>query len=136
MYLYPSGLTNYPTLFDLAHAIISRSKWVQPLLDNSYLTVCGTADVQRCYIQPMTFDWHLSCFTDFQNGLSGVFNGRYLQDFVEGDGAMGCTADIVSITVPLNVMEGYAMWCPRMLAPIVLGSIGTLNIGAIRNIML
>jgi hypothetical protein len=104
--LIPAGLTNYPTVYNGGSCHNITIKMGATLIDHCLLTICGTANVERCYTKN-TFDWHL-IGSPIQNAVSGLFSGRYLQDFNE---ATSLYTDIASTTVPLNVMQGYAMWC-------------------------
>jgi nitrogen fixation protein len=104
--IIPAGLTNYPTLTVAGSCHNIFIDMGATLIDGCLLNICGTASVKRCYTKA-THDWHL-IGSPIQNALSGLFAGRYLESF---DEATNLYTDISSTTVPLNVMQGYAMWC-------------------------
>jgi hypothetical protein len=105
----PAGLTNYPTISASAECINisfgSNATNTATLLDNGYLTVNGTATVER-YFSGNDQDWHLVS-APISDALSGVFTGMYLQSFSE---ATNSYTEIIQDDVPLGIMEGYGLY--------------------------
>jgi hypothetical protein len=123
----PAGLTNYPTISASAEcndiSFGSNVTNTATLLDNGYLTVNGTATVER-YFTGNDEDWHLVS-APISNALSGVFTGMYLQSFSEGTNSY---TEIDDETTPLNVMEGYGLYS-NLSATNTVSFVGALNFG-------
>ena len=109
----PAGLVRYPTLSSAraCHNILfgSTAAGTATLLDNGFLTVTGTATVQRYFTgdpPPTNDDWHLVS-SPIAGATSGVFSGMYLQSYSE---TATLFSDITSNAVLLNVMEGYGLY--------------------------
>jgi hypothetical protein len=119
----PAGLTSYPTVgrVNVCNDIYlgSDATGTATLLDNSLLTVFGTATVDRYYGAPT---WHLVSSL-ISNGLAGIYNGMYLQWY---DEFMDIWHDIIPVTDPLIPVQGYALWVD---APWTASYVGNLNTG-------
>ncbi len=128
----PAGLTNYPTLttFEACHniAIESTAAGTATLLDNGYLTVNGTASVQR-YFSGNTTDWHLVS-SPMTNATANVFLGMYLQQYTASPTGIPLVwyTDITDQSTPLAEMEGYGLYSTTGNANTVTFT-GTLNTG-------
>ena len=85
----PPGLSYYPTIDRLAACndifLGSDGSGTATILGNEYLTVGGTATVQRYYpTGATTFDeWHLIS-APISNAQAGIYNDLYLQWYEEG----------------------------------------------------
>ncbi|MCD4747349.1 MAG: T9SS type A sorting domain-containing protein, partial [Bacteroidales bacterium] len=123
----PAGLTNYPTISAATEcnniSFGSNSTNTATLLDNGYLTVNGTATVER-YFTGNDTDWHLVS-APISNALSGVFTGMYLQSFSEGTNSY---TEIIQDDVPLGIMEGYGLYS-NLAATNTVSFVGALNFG-------
>jgi len=110
----PAGLTTYPTINASAACndifIGSDGTGTATLVDDNYLTVNGTATVERYYpTGATTFDeWHLIS-APISNGLSGIYTSYYLQWYEEGTDTW---FDIVPETDPLTPLQGFAFYAP------------------------
>ncbi|MFZ4546942.1 MAG: fibronectin type III domain-containing protein [Bacteroidales bacterium] len=109
----PAGLVRYPTLSaaGTCHNILfgSTAAGTATLLDNGFLTVTGTATVQRYFTgdpPPSTDDWHLVS-SPVAVATAGIFSGMYMQNYSETSSLF---SDITSDATLLNVMEGYALY--------------------------
>jgi hypothetical protein len=107
--ILPAGLANYPTV-STASAINnimfgSNAAGTATLLDNGWLTIYGTATVQR-YYSASGLDWHLVS-SPVTAATANVFLSEYLQSFNEGTNAY---TEITAPATPLNVMEGYGLY--------------------------
>jgi len=109
----PSGLTNYPTLTSPGYCnditLKADATGYATLLDEGYLTVYGTCNVESFITHNV---WHfigspVSGATADVFKLAGGQPDVYLQSF---DETTNTYTDIVPVTTPLNVMEGYAVW--------------------------
>jgi len=125
--IIPTGLGNYPTLNGpgSCHNITIKSDaaGTATLLDNSFLTVCGIATVQRFY-SGNGLDWHLVS-SPIMNATANVFFGRYLQSFSE---LTNTYTEITAPATPLNVMEGYGLYSTLGVSDLATFN-GTLNTG-------
>jgi len=111
----PSGLTNYPTISAAASCnnitLVSDAVGTATLVDNGYLTVNGTATVQRYYpTGGTTFEeWHLIS-SPVSDAQANVYSGYYVQWYQE---ATTTWFDVVSLTDPLTSLQGFAFWAPN-----------------------
>jgi hypothetical protein len=123
----PGGLTNYPTITTPAgcNSILIASN--ASLLDNGYLTVTGTATVNRNYSGG---EWHLIS-SPVSGATANMFQGLYLQNHTESTNAY---TDITNPATPLNVMQGYALWNDLAGTASFVGALNTGNIGAANNV--
>ena len=105
----PAGLTNYPTISSAAVcnniSFGSDGSGAATLLDNGFLTVNGTATVDR-YFTGNTTDWHLVS-SPISNAIAGVFTGMYLQSF---DETTNSYTEISDENMPLDAGSGYAVY--------------------------
>jgi len=69
-------------------------------------------------------EWHLIS-SPVTNAQAGIFLGMYLQKYNE---TTGFWTDIINVTDPLNVMQGYALWIPTA-TTLTSEFSGTLNTG-------
>lgn len=67
------------------------------------LSLCGEVNVERYFTGG---GWHLVS-SPVSGAVSGVFPGMYLQSFTENNSTW---IDVTSATLPMNVMEGYAVY--------------------------
>jgi PKD repeat protein len=134
----PAGLTNYPTLTAAGACndifLGSTIAGTATLLDNSNLTVNGTATVERYYASGATWpvvppddEWHLIS-SPISNAQAGIYNSYYLQWFEEGLG-LGTWHDIITVTDPMNPLQGYALYVPS--DGMTFNYIGNLNTGIV-----
>ena len=132
--IIPAGLSTYPTITSAAADCYniymgSDASGAATLLDNSLLTVHGTAHVDR-YFTGNGFDWHLVS-APISNATANVFLNMYLQSFdptaFQGPPNYGYT-EITNPGTDLDVMEGYGLY--STLGPANTASfIGNLNTG-------
>ena len=126
----PAGKTNYPTLSSAGSCnnifFGSTATSTATLLDNGFLTVNGSATVQRSFTGDPSLinDWHLVS-SPVSNATANVFYGMYLQSFAE---ASHTYFDIEIPTTPLNAMEGYGLYSTLNTANTV-SFTGNLNLG-------
>lgn len=83
----------------------------------------GTATVERYYTGS---EWHFIS-SPISDAVSGMFTGLYLQYLDESATAPDEYVDIVGTNVPLNAMQGYALWNDNTATA---SFTGTLNEGA------
>jgi hypothetical protein len=116
----PAALTTYPSVSSPAacNSILIASG--ASLLDNSNLTVSGTATVERTIVGG---EWHLIS-SPVSNALSGMFVNSYLQKHTENSNAY---TDIKTVNVPLTPVKGFALFDA---AGITAQYAGTLNTGS------
>ncbi len=109
----PAGLSNYPTLTSAGVCnnlyMYADASGYATLLDGGFLTLSGSAYIQA-YLTGNV--WHfigspVSGATADVFKLAGGQPDVYLQSF---DETTNTYTDIVPVTTPLNVMEGYAAW--------------------------
>ena len=121
----PAGLTTYPTIGAAAEcndiSFGSNAANTATLLDNGYLTVNGTATVER-YFTGNDQDWHLVS-APISDATANVFFDMYLQSFAEGTNSY---TEISDETTALNVMEGYGLYS-NLGATNTVSFVGTLN---------
>jgi hypothetical protein len=133
----PAGLSNYPTLTVAGTckniSLGSNASSTATLLDNGYLTVTGTASVER-YFSGNTNDWHLVS-SPISDAKANVFTGMYLQQFDPTPALSDIEpfdpiwySDITSLTAPLVPMEGYGLYSTLGATNTVTFS-GSLNMG-------
>ncbi len=111
----PSGLTNYPTISAAAACnditLVSDAAGTATLLGNGYLTVNGTATVQRYYATGGTtqVEWHLVS-APVSDAAAGIYTGYYLQEYFE---LTDSWSDVTGIGDPLTSLQGFAFYAPN-----------------------
>ncbi|MCB0805128.1 MAG: hypothetical protein KDC05_04965 [Bacteroidales bacterium] len=123
----PAGLSTYPNISASAECndihFGSDASGAATLIDNSYLTVNGTASVER-YFSGNDVDWHLVS-SPVSDATANVFFDMFLQSF---DETTNTYTWITDETDPLNVMEGYGLYSTLAAANTVT-FFGDLNFG-------
>ena len=123
----PAGLSNYPTIGSAASCnniiLGSTAASTATLLDNGFLTVNGSTNVER-YFTGNTTDWHLVS-SPISNATAGVFSGMYLQRF---DETTNVYTEISDENTPLDAGSGYAVYSTLGIPNTVAFS-GTMNNG-------
>lgn len=109
----PAGLNNYPTILNNPAycnniTLKSNVSGAASLLDNGYLTVNGSAIIERYFSGDPTVnqDWHLVS-SPVSGATAAVFMGMYLQSFNEASHSF---TQIIEPDTPLHLMEGYALY--------------------------
>jgi len=123
----PAGLSYYPTLSVAGSCnnivLESSASGTATLIDNGYLTVNGTATVQR-YFSGNDIDWHLVS-SPISGATANVFLNMYLQSFSE---ATNIFTDVIDPSTSLLPMEGYALYS-TLASTNTAAYTGTLNFG-------
>jgi hypothetical protein len=123
----PAGLTYYPTLSNYGACknifLGSTAASTATLLDKNFLSVNGTATVQR-YFSGNDIDWHLVS-TPVSGATANVFLDMYMQSFSESANSF---TQITDPLTSLNVMEGYGLYSDLSSDNTVTFS-GNLNLG-------
>ncbi|MCD4696123.1 MAG: fibronectin type III domain-containing protein, partial [Bacteroidales bacterium] len=133
--IIPAGLNAYPTItVTAAHCynlyMGSDASGAATLLDNSLLTVHGTAHIDR-YFTGNGFDWHLVS-SPISDAQAGIFTDMYLQSFdptpteAYGPGNNYGYTEIIDPLQGLSVMEGYALYS-TLAATNTVSFVGNLN---------
>lgn len=89
-------------------------------IDNGTTSI-GATTVERYFAED---EWHLIS-SPISDGQAEIFLGMYLQKY---DETSATWTDIVAVTDPLNVMQGYALWIPSS-TTYTAEYTGTLNTG-------
>ena len=129
----PTGCANYPTINAPAAcnniSFGSDATNTATLLDNRYLTVNGTATVER-YFTGNDLDWHLVSSPLF-DATANVFLNMYLQSFdptaSQGPPNYGYT-EITDPLISLNAMQGYGLYS-NLANTNTVNFVGSLNTG-------
>ncbi|MCD4696923.1 MAG: T9SS type A sorting domain-containing protein, partial [Bacteroidales bacterium] len=125
----PAGLSTYPTISASAacNNIIlgSDASGTATLVDDGYLTVNGTATVQRYYATgaPTLDEWHLIS-APISDAQAGIYETYYVQSF---DEATVTWNDVTLVTDPLTSLQGFAFYAP--LNMMTFDYVGTLGDG-------